>query len=90
MKAVKKTMDYRREDDGGDCDDGQATIEGVQTSEKLARVCLRLFDGAHASQKHGGVEKGVDPAEPLEDVISEHADEERCGYEPQTKGSGAS
>ena len=40
--------------------------------------------------KHGGVEKRIDPAEAFKDMISEHADKERYGYEPQTQGSGAS
>jgi hypothetical protein len=70
-------MRHGRENDAGDEDDGQAAVKRVQARKQLAAKCDGDRHGAHAAQEHRRVQERVYPAQPLENVVADHADEQR-------------
>jgi hypothetical protein len=54
------------------CDHDEAGVQRIKAGKELARLREILFDGSHATKKHGGVDERITPREVFIVLISPH------------------
>ena len=74
-------MEDRREDEGGDDEEDQASVQRKHSGEDLSRARSDFANGAHATQEHRGVLERVDPREPGDPVVACHPQQQGCEHE---------
>src|SRR5687768_8204803 len=77
VQGMDDAVDHRCQQEPRGRDHDQTAVEGVQTCEQLAVARYRLMDGAHPPKQHRRVQEGVEPGQPLEPDVPQHAGEER-------------
>lgn len=70
-------MRHWRQNDTGDEDNSQATVESVQARKELTAERGRYVHGTHSTQQHRSVQERVHPANTLESAVANHSDEQR-------------
>ena len=73
MKPVQKPVRKRGDHQPCDTDESETREKGITRSKNLGRIRTERIDWTHAAQNHGRIQKRVDPAQPSDVTVSEHA-----------------
>jgi len=79
MKPVKNAVRNRSKNYTSHQNNRQTAVESIDACKELSSIGDRRINRSHAAQKHRCVEECVNPAQSLEGVVSEHADEQGNG-----------
>ena len=83
MELVQQPVDQRRKNQADDREENQPGEKRVEAGEDFAGSGGQRRDRPHAAEDHRGIEKGVDPAETFELVVTGHADKKGDGHQPR-------
>lgn len=75
MKLVKQPVQDWHQQDACRGNHHETAIQGVAACEELSGVSFHRIHGAHATEDHGCVQKGVDPGEAFEEVVAANAEQ---------------
>ena len=82
MKPVKNAVRNRSKNYTSHQNNRQTAVESIDACKELSSIGDRRINRSHAAQKHRCVEECVNPAQSLEGVVSEHADEQETAIIP--------
>ncbi len=77
-------MEDRRKQYPDAREEGDATIERVQSCKNLGGIRWQRADGTHSGQDHACIQKGIDPIEDRKMVVSDHAGQHGKSEEAQS------
>lgn len=85
MELMQEPMVHRREEDRGKGEKRDTAEKRVERGKQFPGICIQVIDRPHPGEDHRGVQKGIDPMEVSQKMISDCSEPDRKKKNQQRK-----